>query len=63
MARVAREMPAVRHICSEAADLVTAQPKLSRPFQALVSAAREMIPEAAAALKQAASQLAPCPAL
>jgi len=63
MARISQKPPAVQHICSEAADVITAHHGLARPFRDLVAAAREMIPEAAAALKAAASQLAPCPAL
>ena len=63
MAEVSPEPAAVRLICGEAAGVITAGHALLDPLRALAASARDMIPEAAAALKQAASRLAPCPAL
>ncbi len=63
MARVSPEPMAVRCICREAEDVIATRRPLRQPLRALASAARDMIPEAAAALKEAASKLAPCPAL
>ncbi len=63
MARVSMRPPAVRTICDESAEVVGGIESLRGPLGALATAAREMIPEAAAALRLAASQLAPCPAV
>ena len=63
MATVSPQQPAVQVICQEAAEVVAGQRDLLHPLRTLAAAAREMIPEAARALKDAASRLAPCPAL
>ena len=63
MARVSPQQPAIRFLCDDVADVVAAQRSLVQPLRSLAAAAREMIPEAAAALRQAASGFAPCPAL
>lgn len=63
MARVAPEPPAVRHICGEATTVVSASRTLTEPLGNLALAPRELIPDASAALREAASRLANCPAL
>ena len=63
MARVSNKPPAVRSICNESAPVITSVQTLREPLAILALAARETIPEAAAALRQAACQLAPCPAV
>ena len=62
MARVSPQQPAVRLLCDEAAEVIGAHRGLLRPLRALAAAAREMIPDDAAALRQAAGRLAACPA-
>ncbi len=63
MARLEAEPHVVRHMCSEAEALIAEPDPLWQPLRALARAAREMIPEAAATLRQAADQLSSCPAL
>ncbi len=63
MAAVSGEPLAVGHICGEAEDVIAEAPPLAGPLRDLARAARELIPEAAAALRQAAHLLAPCPSL
>lgn len=63
MARVSSQPPTIRMLCDEVAALIAAPHPLTAPLQTLAGAAREMIPEAAAALRAAASRLAPCPAM
>ncbi len=63
MALVSGQLPAVRHICNEAAEVIVDPHPLRKPLDVLAGATREMIPESAAALRQAAVVLAPCPAL
>ncbi len=62
MARVSPEPIAVRLICDEASEVIVHGP-LRRRLESLATAAREMIPQAAAALRDAASRRAPCPAI
>ncbi len=62
-ARVTQEPLAIRQVCFEAAGVITGRHPLTAPLQALARAATELIPEAAAALCDRASELAPCPAL
>ncbi len=54
---------AVDLICTEAAEVIAEPHPLAAPLRELAGAARELIPEAAAALRAQASQLAACPAL
>lgn len=63
MARVSPQQPAIRLLCDESAEVIAAHRSLAGPLRTLAAAAREMIPEAAAVLREAASRLAPCPAL
>ncbi len=63
MAAVDPEPMAVRHICYEAAMVITAPHVLAEPLEALAHAAPEAIPQAAAELRDAASRLAAMPAL
>ncbi len=63
MARVDPEPLAIRHICQQAAKVITGHHPLTRPLRALARAAKQVIPEAAAALREEAARLAPCPAL
>jgi tetratricopeptide (TPR) repeat protein len=63
MARVSPLPLAVRHICSEAALVITATHPLREPLRALAHASHEMIPNTAATLWEASVALAPCPAL
>ncbi len=63
MASVFAEPAAIRLICTEAAGVITEPHQLSKPLQVLAGASQELIPAAAAALHQEASQLATCPAL
>ncbi len=63
MARVASKPLAVRHICGEAEAVIRAPHPLIEPLRELATAGREMIPVAAAALRESASRLAACPAL
>ncbi len=63
MAQLEAEPQMVRHICSEAEEIIAEPDPLWQPLQALSRAAREMIPEAAAALRQAADPLSSCPVL
>ncbi len=63
MARVDPEPFAIRHLCLEAAKMIAGRHPLTQPLRTLARAATELIPEAAAALRDRASELAPCPAL
>ena len=63
MARMSRKPLAVRQICHEAAEIITKGHPLVEPLHALARAAKDLIPEAAAALRREASAIAPCPAL
>ncbi len=63
MARIGAEPPAVRHICSEAATVISVPHPLAGPLGELAVAPRETIPIASAALHEAASRLAVCPVL
>ncbi len=63
MAQLSAEPIAVRLLCDEAAEVIAAPHPLTRPLKTLAAAARELIPEAAAALRAAAGRLATCPAL
>ncbi len=63
MARVDPTALAIRQICFEAGELITARHPLTKPLRTLGQAASEAIPEAAAALREEASRLAPCPTL
>ena len=63
MAEVSPEPLAVRTICFEAADVITAGHPLKEPLGALTQAGRELIPETAGALRKAASLLVQCPAI
>ena len=63
MAQVSPQPLAVRHLCYEAAEVVTAPHMLAQHLRTLKDAAQEEIPAAAATLRQAAARLAPCPAL
>ncbi len=63
MARVDPEPLAIRHICQEATQVINGRHPLTRPLRALSRAAREVIPKAAAALREEAGRLASCPAL
>ncbi len=63
MARIAAEPPAVRHICSEAAMVISAPHPLTEPLEELALAPRKTIPIASTALREAASRLATCLAL
>ncbi len=63
MARVSPQPTAIREICHEAAALLAGGDPLRHSLCALGLAARELIPEAAAALRRQACTLAPCLAL
>ncbi len=63
MARIDPEPFAIRHLCQEAAQVIAGRHPLTRPLRALACAAREVIPQAAAALREEAGRLASCPAL
>ncbi len=63
MAEVSADPTAVGVICTEAAEVINDPHPLTEALQALAGAARELIPGAAATLRQEASQLAACPAL
>ncbi len=63
MAEVFAEPQSVAVICTEAADLIAEPHPLADPLQGLAGATPELIPEAAAVLRQQAVQLAFCPAL
>ncbi len=63
MARVSQQPVAIREICYEAARLIAGRHPLTQPLRALARAARQAIPEAAAALREEAGRLAPCPTL
>ena len=63
MAQISPQPLAVRHLCYEAAEVITAPHPLTGYLRTLESAAEEEIPTAAAALREAATRLAPCPAL
>ncbi len=63
MARVDPEPLAIRHLCQEATQVITGRHPLTRPLRAPARAAREVIPKAAAALREEAGTLASCPAL
>ncbi len=63
MARVSQQPNAIRQICREATGVLAGRHPLRRPLRALGRAARELIPEAAAALRREACTLAPCLAL
>ena len=63
MARIAAEPQAVRHICYEAAAVISAPHPLSEPLGDLALAPPETIPTASAALRDAAGRLAAFPAL
>ncbi len=59
MARVNPEPVAIRLICREAAQLITGRHPLTKPLRALARAAKQVIPEAAAALREEAARLTP----
>ncbi len=63
MAEVFTEPRALVLICAEAAEVIAEPHPLAEPLQVLAGTARELIPEAAAALRARAGQLAACPAL
>ena len=63
MAQISPQPLAVRHLCYEAAEVITAPHILAEHLRTLESATQEEIPAAAAALREAAVRLAPCPAL
>ena len=63
MATVSPEPLAVGHICTEAAEVITGLHPLTEPLETLAQSGRELIAEAAAALRQAANLITPCPSL
>ncbi len=63
MARVSQEPVAIREACYAAAEVITGRHPLAQPLRALARAAKQVIPEAAAALREEAARLTPCPAL
>ncbi len=63
MTRVSPEPLAVRHLCAEASAVIPAPHPLSDQLLVLQRAARDSIPEAATALRQAADELSRCPTL
>ncbi len=63
MAEVFAEPRAVGLICTEAAEVVAEPHPLAGPLQELAGAGRELIPEAAGALRAQAGEFAACPAL
>ncbi len=63
MAEIDPQPQAVAHICSEAATVISEPEALTESLQDLAQAGHQLIPDAAATLREQASQLAACPTL